>query len=78
MDVASPPLHKRAGPSGRLRAARNVDPHQVIRKALDQHPNATADQIASILQRWGHPVSGVWIARQMQTRAVHPGDGQRR
>ena len=49
MDIVVPLVQLRAGPPPRLDIRRNVDTQRLIRKAIEQCPQATVNEIADIL-----------------------------
>lgn len=69
MDIMAPRVDRQAGPPPQLELRRNVDPHAMICKAIDEHPRATVDELSEILEKWGFPVAGIWIADVLQERS---------
>jgi hypothetical protein len=67
MDITRAATQQEVAPPSWIIAQRQQDLRDVIRRAIEQQPEASVDDIVEQLRRRNVPASGIFVAREMQT-----------
>ena len=66
MDIMRGRIEEQVSPPPHLARLAAVDTKALIRRTILRHPEKTPDEITALINSWGIPVSGIWVARIKQ------------
>jgi hypothetical protein len=70
MDITRLPFEKQVSPQPWIAIRRQRSLDDLIGQALEENPDATANEVAKKIASWGYDVSGILIARKMQALSL--------